>query len=578
MTRYSFADTPLESVTLNEGTERIAESAFQGCKITSVRIPGSVTVIEGNSFGGCELLESVDFVNPLAVSEVALSSFDGTKWQSEQLAKTSTLIIGSTLVSVNTDEDKYKVPDGITYICPEAFIKCTALKEISLPEGITELPHSVFYQCCSVERIKLPASLKKIGVGAKRGWTNHGTFHGCSSLKEIAIPEGVDEIGAMSFEGCRSLERILLPKTVIIIGKEAFEGCSSLREMRVPEGVETIHEGTFEGCVSLSEVHLPGTLSKIDKRAFKGCHRLSAIMLPGSVKEIGNQAFWECYGLSTVVLPDGLEAIRDGAFGCCNNLAAISVPKTVKYIGKYAFWSCCGLIETALPDDTFIDKTVFINCTNIGKTPRKNLPDAVTLEIMSDPYECECHVNLSDKEAARYMGETYSNPQDDGFEPDFVSFIKWGRYCGAVLDGKEVSVEGLFNRPMEFHSTLWEDHFDDLRKVLSQLMPGHYGVIDRREMSKSRTVFNIALNGAPFNKSCLKLLRMSREGIGSPNMKIQQKLIPDMSLSADKLLYCGVEIYGEFVSDMGSQGAVQRIVFRREEDGSINIVGEYTYQ
>ena len=224
------------------------------------------------------------------------------------------------------------------------------------------------------------------------------------------------------------------------------------------------------------------------------------------------------------------------------------------------------------------DKTAFINCPNIGKAPRKNLTEAVTLEIVSDPYECECHINLSDKEAARYMNEAYSSLQDDGFEPDYVSFIKWGRYRKAVLDGKEVSVEGLFNRPMDYYSTLWEDHFDDLQEVLSRLMPGCYGIIDRREMSKSRTEFNIVLNGAPFNKSCLKLLRMSREGFGAPNMKIQQKLIPDMSLCGNKLLYCGVEVYGEFVSDMGSQGAVQRFVFRREEDGSINVVGEYTYQ
>ena len=577
VTSYSFEKTPLESVALNEGTERIEVSAFQRCKITSVRIPGSVTVIEGNSFGGCELLESVDFVNPAAVSEVALSSFDGTKWQSEQLAKTGILIIGSTLLSVDTDEEKYKVPEGVTHVSPDAFIKCTALKEISLPEGITELRHSVFNQCRSVERINLPASLKKIGVGAKRGWTNHGTFNGCSSLKEIAIPEGVEEIGAMSFEGCCSLERILLPKTVHLIGREAFKGCSSLKEVQVPEGVETIQEATFEGCVSLSEVHLPGTLAKIEKRVFMGCHRLSAIMLPGSVKEIGAQAFWECYDLSAAVLPDGLEAIQDGAFGCCNHLVSISVPKTVNHIGKYAFWSCCGLREATLPEGVFIDKTVFINCNSIGKAPGKNLPDAVALEIVSDPYDCECRINLSDKEAARYMNEAYSSLQDDGFEPDCVSFIKWGCYRGAALDGKEVSVEGLFNRPMDFHSTLWEDHFDDLQEVLSHLMPGRYGVIDRRVMSKSRTIFNIALNGAPFNKSCLKLLRMSREGIGSPNMKIQQKLIPDMSLCGNKLLYCGVEVYGEFVSDMGSQGAVQRFVFRREEDGSINVVGEYTY-
>lgn len=409
-----------------------------------------------------------------------------------------------------------------------------------------------------------------------------GTFEKCKSLKEISIPDGVVELGPYCFSGCSSLERIDLPKTLKTIGKRAFCSCKSLKELIIPDGITEIPGGSFggvfEGCTSLITVRLPETLTMLGQSAFGYCYRLASIVIPGSVKEIGPKAFWECYDLTRIELPDGLEVIGEDVFGCCNSLKSVSFPKTVKSVGKNAFWSCYGLREAIVPDGVEIEKAaVFGNCPNLWKKTGKELPSRVTLELLSDPFECECFLNLSGKDVQPYMNEHYSDPLDDGFESRSFLYVKWGQYREVTLDGKDISVSSLFFRPMEYGFSWWRDHDDDLQAALSDLKPGCYGVIDRREMYKSRTVFSIELKGVPFNKYCLQLLRMARGNWGSPTAAIQNKLIPDMGLSCDKILYCGVEIDGEFQEDMGSQGKTQRFVFYKNQDGFIKMTGEYAY-
>lgn len=565
----AFEDTPLEKVSINEGTEVIKDLAFSGCKISSVHIPESVSSIEDKSFFGCDQLEEVTFANPSSVSRLMFSSFEGTGWQTKLMQQGEELIIVGILVRVNTKQAIYKVPDGVRSISPNAFMTCTSLKEVIIPEGMTELSCGVFYQCHSIERIKLPSSLKRIGVFEKGSFSRErGTFQECISLKEIVLPSCLEEIGAYCFFGCNSLTEVSLPGTVVKIGEYAFDGCRSLKRIDLPDGMTEIQCGVFLSCDSLTTVKLPNSLEVIGESAFWGCYQLSSLVLPASVRMIGKGAFVDCYDLRDIVLPEGLEVIGSGAFRCCNSLGSITLPSTVRRVGDDAFWGCFELRDVAAPEAVLANKkVVFANCPNLGKKASNKLPSSTTIEILSDPYECDCFVNLSEKEVAPYLSEEYSDPSDDGFDPCSLTFVKWGRYRSATLDGKEVPFDSLFHRQ-------WTDRYDDdFERTLSMLRPGFYGIVDIREIYKSSTTFHIELNGSPFNKYCVKLLEMHRGDLYS----LQHNVIQDLSMSEDKLFYCGTIIEGKFQGDLGSQGQTKRFVFFKEQDGSIRIVGEYTY-
>ncbi len=565
---YAFSNTSLEAVVLGEGTAEIGNHAFDSCNISSVVIPSSVRTIGDGAFYKCSALEDVSIVNPETISRIGASAFEGTLWQ----AKTNSLIVGKILVNVGIDAKVYKIPEGVMSISPDAFINCPFLKEVTIPEGITKLSVGVFNKSTSIERVYLPSSLKSLSADADR-WSQ-GTFNNCSSLTEIIIPDGVEEIGANCFKGCRSLEKITIPETVIFIGSGAFCGCSALKEITIPEGIAEIQLETFSGCSSLTSVHLPNSLTKIDEFAFRSCYRLSSIILPKSLREIGQRAFWECYNLKDIVLPEGLEQMREGSFGCCNSLTSIKIPDTVEIIEKNAFWSCYGLREVDVPQGVALDESsVFSNCPNREKKARNDLPAEAVIEISSDPFECDCYINLSEAEVSPYMSNEYSDPSDAGYDSNSIAFVEWGRYRRATLDDKEISLDSLFHRPMEYWGTQWEDYMDDFQKLLSALKPDSYGVIDRREKYKYLTVFHINLNGAPFNKYCLKMLKINTGYANAPIVK----LIPSMSMTCNKLMYCGAEIEGEYIEDSGDQGKLQRIVIYKGKEGYIKIIGEYTY-
>lgn len=564
--KCAFENSKITSVTIPGSIKVISDYAFYETPLLSVCVSEGTEVIKQGAFKGCASLKDVFFENPNLISVVHTTSFEGTKWLSESLNHYGCLTIGSVLVNVQSNEETYEVQKGINYIAPGAFNNSSRIKEVVFPEGISELPSAVFFQCQSIERVVLPSSLKKISVDANI--FSRGTFDGCSSLKEIILPEGLETIGAYCFSDCVSIEKIFLPKSLRRIGEKAFSHCTALKEISIPNGITKIEEKTFEWCTSMESIKLPDTLESIGRYAFGRCYNLLYIAIPGSVKEIGPAAFQECYNLSKVVLSNGLKFIEGSAFALCNSLNTIQIPNTVDSIENGAFWSCFSLREAIIPKGVAINKnSVFLDCPNLGKATMEDLPAEVTIGIMSDPFQCDCFVNMTEQDISPYICDKYVEPDEDFFFA-CETFVEWGQFRNVTLDKEEVTFNNLFNHP-------WDDYSsgNGITDALSMLKQGYYAIIDKRLMYKSLTEFHIELNNAPFNKSCLKLLKVDYRG----DLRIKKVLMPNESIDPFVLFYCGKTVYGEFQFDMGSQGLIQRFVFFKEQNGCVRLIGEYTY-
>ena len=111
-----------------EGVRKILPNTLMNCEsLTSVSIPGSVTIIGACSFLGCRNLRQVELREGLRTIDVA------------------------------------------------AFMGCTSLESIIIPEGVRIIAHDAFKGCTGLSRIVLPSSVSIIGRGA---------FEGCTSLTE----------------------------------------------------------------------------------------------------------------------------------------------------------------------------------------------------------------------------------------------------------------------------------------------------------------------------------------------------------------------------------------------------------
>ena len=125
------------------GIEKIACGAFDDCTgLTTLKLPKSVTSIEGYVFEGCKIKEPVYNQHVFAYMP---ESYSG----------------------------EYTIPDGIEQIADLAFCNCTGLTSVTVPNSVTTIGE----------------------------WA----FMGCSKLKSIAIPKHTI-VAAGAFERCEQVE------------------------------------------------------------------------------------------------------------------------------------------------------------------------------------------------------------------------------------------------------------------------------------------------------------------------------------------------------------------------------------
>ncbi len=177
---FSWCDG-LTSITIGEGVTSIGERAFSLCEsLESVTIPNSVTVIGKDAFACCESLmsvtigESVTSIGNGAFGACkSLEKFEG-KWASED---NRCLIVNDTLrFFAQGGLPSYSIPNGVTAIGNDAFVRCTALESVTIPPSVTSIGNDAFDWCEALESVTIGEGVTSIGKSA---------FFSCESLKSV---------------------------------------------------------------------------------------------------------------------------------------------------------------------------------------------------------------------------------------------------------------------------------------------------------------------------------------------------------------------------------------------------------
>ena len=346
-------------ITFDRAVSHIGESAFSGCRLTSVTIPDSVTEIKSSAFSYCRSLTSVTI--PDSVTTIGESAFSGC----------------SSLTSVT-------IPDSVTTIGNSAFYKCSSLTSVTIPNSVTTIGKEAFSRCSNLTSVTIPDSVTEIGSGA---------FYGCSSLKSVTIPNSVTTIGKEAFSRCSNLASVTIPDSVTTIGHWAFYNCSNLKSVTIPDSVTTIGDYAFRDCSSLTSVTIPNSVTKIGQSAFSGCSSLTSVTIPNSVIVIGDGAFRGCSSLTGITIPDGVTRIEGCLFQGCNSLASVNIPNKVTSIGGYAFEDCNSITNIAIPDSVnYISGQAFYNCRSLTSI---TIPNSVTIIKHKTFLGCSSLVNIT---------------------------------------------------------------------------------------------------------------------------------------------------------------------------------------
>ena len=249
-------------------------------KLVTVKLPKSITAIDGSAFYDCDGLQSVETQD--ALKTIGGSAFIGCYYLKE-----------------------IKLKGGLQSIGSDAFEDCSSLTSVTLPTNgsLQSIGSEAFRNCSSLTSVTLPAngSLQSIGSSA---------FRSCSSLTSITIPEGIKEIAGATFYNCEKLQTVILPSTVTAIRSSGFYYCKALTSISLPIKLTTIEYDAFKYS-GLTEVHIPSAIRSIGSSAFSGCSNLKDYYVytvePTDIQEstmsnwttatlhIPNLAYWNYY-------------------------------------------------------------------------------------------------------------------------------------------------------------------------------------------------------------------------------------------------------------------------------------------
>jgi BspA type Leucine rich repeat region (6 copies) len=203
----------------------IGDDAFDGCAVTSVTIPNSVTNIGQKVFYNCHSLTNA-------------------------------------MIGTNVADIGYEVFSG-----------CYKLPSITIPNSVTNIGDWAFYYCSSLTNVTIPNKVTSIGDGA---------FYGCSNLTSVTIGNSVTNIGYDVFYDCYSLTSVTIPNSITSIATNAFQYCYSLTNVTIPNSVTKIREYAFYDCTNLNRVYFQGNAPSLGSNVFSGDNKATVYYLPGT--------------------------------------------------------------------------------------------------------------------------------------------------------------------------------------------------------------------------------------------------------------------------------------------------------
>lgn len=400
-------NSEITSITIPNTVTNLDFYAFNGCRLTELEIPASLTTITRN-------------IQPGRQGFKKYTVAEGNQYfEADENGVLYTKDGGLVQIPYDADIDEdYVLDSRVTKLNYPLSIQHLRIKSLTIPASVTQIDMSNDPGAFYGERLQTLTAIKVADGNEYFKADDNGVLYDKTGTTLIYYPAGkrdnsytVDEnvtvIGSFALSSNRYIKTLNLNNaaslslssvysisslTTLYIGKDvtmealtgAVVGCANIQDYIISD--ENPYVSSVDGAIysadKTSLLLFPPTktgdytfpeeidnLKTIEGRAFSSS-QISSIEIPATVTGIGQYGFASCPNLTTVTFaePSSITTLATSAFRNNTALVEFTLPTSLLFISNSAFYGCTALTTVHVPDGSQlkeIQKTAFRDCDEL---------------------------------------------------------------------------------------------------------------------------------------------------------------------------------------------------------------------
>ena len=182
----------IEICKIPDSVTTIGYGAFYNCRnLTNLWVGSGVTLIDNDAFRNCRI-QNIYITDLSAWCGISFNGSNNNPINAIEGTASTVYLNGEPIIEL-------VIPNGVTTICPKAFIRYLGITSVVIPDSVESIGSSAFSYCDNLTSVTIGNGVTSI---------SDYVFCYCTNLTSVVIGNSVVSINEQAFDSCRLLTNI----------------------------------------------------------------------------------------------------------------------------------------------------------------------------------------------------------------------------------------------------------------------------------------------------------------------------------------------------------------------------------